>query len=119
MSASATGASPYDAPSFEAFWPSYVRMHTRPETQVLHAVATLSAITLVAAGVVTMRPSLVVLAPVVDYAVAQTSHRVFEKNRTTPWRHHAWHARAELRMLWLVLRGRMRAEVARHGAVDA
>lgn len=119
MTAPANGPSPYDAPSFEAFWPSYVRLHARPETQALHAVATLSAMSLAALGLVTLRPSLIALAPLVDYVIAQTSHRVFEKNRTTPWRHQAWHTRAELRMLRLVLRGRMRAEVAKHAAVEA
>jgi hypothetical protein len=33
---------PYSASSFEAFWPHYVRLHSRPETQRLHAVATLT-----------------------------------------------------------------------------
>ena len=52
-------------------------------------------------------------APLVDHAIAQVSHRLFEQNRTTPWRHPLWHARAEVRMLGMTLRGRMGAEVAR------
>jgi hypothetical protein len=104
---------PYASRSFEEFWPHYVRMHARPETQALHAVATLSAIALGGAAVVTRRPLLALAAPLVDYAIAQASHRVYERNVTKPWRHHAWHARAELRMLRLVLTGRMRAETRR------
>lgn len=98
---------PYAARTFEEFWPHYARMHAHPETQALHAVATLSCATLLALGVARRRPSLLVLAPLVDYAIAQSSHRLFERNRTTPWKNHAWHARAELRMLRRVLAGTM------------
>ena len=106
--------SAYDVRTFEEFWPHYVRLHTRPETQRLHAVASLSCIALLGAAVATKNPLFLVLAPLADYGVAQISHRLYEKNRTTPWRKQTWHTRAELRMLRLVLAGRMRAEVARH-----
>jgi hypothetical protein len=108
--------SPYDVQTFEDFWPHYVRLHTRPETQWLHALASASCLTLLVAGVATRQPLLLVLAPLADYLIAQASHRLFESNRTTPWMHQTWHTRAELRMLRLVVSGRMRAEVARHAA---
>ena len=104
---------PYAVPTFEEFWPHYVRLHRRPETQALHAVATLSCVSLLGAALVLRQPLLAVAAPLVDYAIAQASHRLFEKNRTTPWKRQLWHTRAELRMLRLVLTGRMRREVAR------
>jgi hypothetical protein len=105
--------SPYDASTFEEFWPHYVRLHTRPETQALHAVATLTCIGLVGAAVVLRNPLFALAAPLADHAIAQVSHRVFEANRTTPWKNQLWHTRAELRMLRLVLTGRMAGEVAR------
>ena len=97
----------YAVRTFEEFWPHYVALHSRPETQAMHAMATLTCGALVIAGVVTANPILVVLAPLADFAIAQTSHRLFERNQTTPWRNVAWHARAELRMLRLVLSGTM------------
>ena len=103
----------YSVCSFEDFWPHYVRLHTRPETHVLHAVATLSCLSLLGAAAIFRQPALAVAAPLVDFAIAQASHRLFEANRTTPWKNQVWHTRAELRMLRLVLTGRMRAEVAR------
>ena len=103
--------SPYSVTRFEDFWPHYVRLHTRPETHVLHAVATLSCLSLLAAAVVFRTPVLVFAAPIVDFVIAQASHRVFERNVTTPWKNQLWHTRAELRMLRLVLTGRMGAEV--------
>jgi hypothetical protein len=104
---------PYAVRTFEEFWPHYVRLHSKPETQALHAVASLTFGALALGGVALRKPLLIALAPLADYAIAQTSHRLFEKNRTAPWKNHAWHARAELRMLRLVLRGQMRAEVQR------
>lgn len=104
---------PYAVRTFEEFWPHYVRLHTRRETQALHAVATLSCVGLLAAAVVRRSPLLAIAAPLADYAIAQASHRVFEANRTTPWKNQVWHTRAELRMLRLVLTGRMAREVER------
>jgi hypothetical protein len=103
----------YAVRTFEEFWPHYVRLHTRPETHALHAVATLSCLTLLGASVVLRKPLLALAAPLADYAIAQLSHRVFEANKTTPWKNQLWHARAELRMLGLVVTGRMKNEVAR------
>jgi hypothetical protein len=104
-------ADPYAEGTFEGFWPHYVRLHTRRETHVLHAVATLSCAALLGAAALTRQPLLALAAPLADYLVAQSSHRLFEANRTTPWRKPQWHARAELRMLRLVLAGRMAREV--------
>lgn len=103
----------YAVTAFEDFWPHYVRLHTRPMTHSFHAVATLSCLGLLGAAVVTGQPLLALAAPLVNFAIAQASHRIFEKNATTPWRNQVWHTRAELRMLGLVLTGRMRAEVER------
>jgi hypothetical protein len=103
----------YDVATFEDFWPHYVRLHTRKETHALHALATLSCLSLLAAAVVLRQPLLAFAAPLADFAIAQTSHRLFEANRTTPWKNQLWHTRAELRMLRLVLTGRMAREVAR------
>jgi len=114
MSDRGPSADPYAVATFEAFWPHYVALHTRPATHMLHAVATLSCLGLLGAAVIMRQPLLALAAPLVDYAVAQTSHRLFEANRTTPWKSPLWHARAELRMLRLVLTGRMAREVDAH-----
>jgi hypothetical protein len=103
----------YAAPTFEDFWPHYVRLHTKPVTHVLHAAGSLACLACLVLAVALRAPYLVLLGPAADYALAQASHRLVEANRTTPWRNPLWHTRAEMRMLRLVLSGRMRAEVAR------
>jgi hypothetical protein len=109
-----SGGDAYAVRTFAEFWSHYVRLHTRRETQVSHAAATLSCLALLGAAAALRQPILAVAAPIVDYAVAQAGHRLFEQNRTTPWKNQVWHTRAELRMLRLVLTGRMHAEVERH-----
>ncbi|MCB9594598.1 MAG: DUF962 domain-containing protein [Sandaracinaceae bacterium] len=88
----------YEAETFEAFWLEYQRAHADPTTRRWHAVATITAGTLLAAGAITRSPLLLLAAPLADYAIAQTSHRAVEGNRTQPWRRPHWHARAELRL---------------------
>ena len=105
---------PYSVATFEDFWPHYVRLHTRPATQWLHAAATSAWVVCALAAFAAGDARWIVLAPAFDYAIAQTSHRIFEKNRTLPWQNAAWHTRAELRMLRFVVSGRMAAEVRRH-----
>jgi hypothetical protein len=99
-------SSPYDVATFEQFWPHYVRLHTRKATQRMHAAATLTCLGLLGAAVLLRSPWLAIAAPLCDYAIAQASHRLFETNRTTPWKNQLWHTRAELRMLRFVLTGR-------------
>ena len=106
-------ADPYEVASFEEFWPHYVRLHTRRETHVFHAVGSLACLGFLLIAALTGHPLLALMGPIADYGFSQASHRMFEANRTTPWKNQVWHTRAELRMLRLVLRGRMGAEVVR------
>jgi hypothetical protein len=103
----------YDAPDFESFWRAYVMAHRSPATQRAHAVATTLMLACVAQGVRTRRLRWFALAPLVDYVIAQSSHRVVEHNRTQPWRDTPRHLRAELRMWRYTLTGRMAREVER------
>ena len=88
-------------------------MHREPGTQRMHAVATTTALGLIGLGLARRQPLLIALAPIVDYAIAQASHRKIEGNTTKPWRHPLRHARAELRLWRLTLTGRVDAEVER------
>ena len=88
----------YDAEDFETFWQRYQRMHADPRTRAAHAVATGSAIALTAYGLWKRKRKWIFLAPLADYAIAQSNHRLIEKNRTTPLRRPLWHVRAELRL---------------------
>ncbi|HEU0034462.1 MAG TPA: Mpo1-like protein [Kofleriaceae bacterium] len=88
----------YDATTFEEFWQHYQELHASRQVRIAHAVATTSALGLLAASLVRRSWKLALAAPLVDYAIAQASHRR-ERVTTHPYRHPRWHLRAELR-LW-------------------
>jgi hypothetical protein len=104
---------PYSVTRFEDFWPHYVRLHSKPETQWCHAAATMTSTVLFALAISRKSLFLAVIAPLANHAIAQTSHRLFEKNKSTPWKNQIWHTRAEFKMLTLVLTGKMAAEADR------
>src|SRR5207253_1992726 len=81
------GMNPYRVAGFEEFWPWYVRMHSRPATQLLHALATAVAGTLLLSAIALRQPLLAVAAPAADYLIAQLAHRLWQRNATRPWRH--------------------------------
>jgi hypothetical protein len=94
----------YDADSFGEFWDRYEQLHANPRTRAAHAVATASALGLAALAFSRRSWRLALLAPVIDFTIAQLSHRVFDGTRTHPTRKPLWHARAEWRLFRNTLR---------------
>jgi hypothetical protein len=88
----------YDSQTFEEFWEHYQAMHQHPVTRAMHATATTSAIGLLVLALKRRSLALAIAAPIVDYAISQSSHRLFERNATKPYKRPLWHALAELRM---------------------
>ena len=76
-------------------------------------VATLAAVAWSIGVLVAGEAYLVLLAPVLAYAIAVPSHFLFEGNKPTVLGHPLWSAVADVRMCALLLAGRMGAEVAR------
>ena len=93
----------YTARSFGEFWDHYQELHAHPRTRAAHAAATAAAIGLLALAVSRRSLRLALLAPVVDYAIAQLSHRR-DGVKTHPYKRPLWHARAEWRLFRKSLR---------------
>lgn len=93
--------------TFEEFWPLYQKMHSRRATQIAHAIGSIGSLACIASGIALRKPLLIAAGPLFDYAISQASHRIFEKNKTMPWKNQFFHTRAEFRMLRLVLAGKM------------
>jgi hypothetical protein len=89
------------APSFEEFWPHYLAAHQNPINRALHCAGTLSAISAIAAGVITLNPLLVLAAIPIGYGPAWVGHFVFEKNRPATFAHPLWSLRGDFVMLRL------------------
>lgn len=88
----------YASKTFDEFWGYYQDIHASRSTRIAHAIGTTTAIALLASAVAKRSLKLAIAAPVIDYAIAQASHRA-EGTATHPLRKPLWHARAELR-LW-------------------
>jgi hypothetical protein len=99
-----TTESLYNATSFGEFWEHYQELHSHPKTRALHAVATASALGLLALAAARRSVKLAMLAPVVDYGIAQLAHRKIDRIKTQPFRRPVWHMRAEWRLFRSTLR---------------
>jgi hypothetical protein len=105
--------------TFEEFWPFYVKQHANKWNRRLHFAGTSLAVASAGLGVLTLRPSLVLLAPVLGYGPAWIGHFVVEGNKPATFHWPAWSLKADFIMWSKMLAGTMDAEVERVLAADA
>lgn len=98
--------------SFEEFWPFYLREHSKPRTRAFHYVGTSLVVALALAALVTGRWWLLLAMPVAGYAFAWVSHAAIERNRPATFTYPAWSFRADFKMWWLWLTGRLGPDLA-------
>jgi hypothetical protein len=96
--------------SFADFWPYYVRQHSRPRTRILHATGSVLAVATVGLALATSL-WLLLATPIVGYAFAWYAHFFVEKNRPATFAHPFYSLAADYRMVFLMMAGRMDAEV--------
>lgn len=99
--------------SFDDFWPYYVKAHQKPLTRALHMLGTTTGVACALAGLVTLNPLALVLAPVVGYGPAWIGHFFVEGNKPATFGHARYSLLADFKMLKLMLQGKMASEVAR------
>src|SRR5437660_2331840 len=105
------GVNAPDPETYEEFWPYYVSQHLHPATRAIHVGATSAAGVIGAAGIVSLNPLLVAVAPVVGYGPAWASHFLIEKNKPASFGHPVWSFRADLRQVRKFFTGRLEADV--------
>lgn len=101
--------------SFAEFWPYYVRAHSKPETRLLHATGS----TLAVLGVIlalSVNLWILLAVPIVGYGFAWYSHFFVEHNKPATFGHPFYSLFADYRMLFLMMAGRMKDEVAKYVA---
>jgi hypothetical protein len=99
--------------SFADFWPHYVTEHSQPATRMLHLLGTAVGIGLAAFLIVSGRWWLFFLGLIPGYGAAWIGHFFIEKNRPATFHHPLWSFMGDYKMIWLMLTGRMDAEVQR------
>ena len=99
--------------TYEEFWPYYVGEHSNATCRNLHFVGTSLAILNLVLAIVTLNPWHLLGAVISGYFFAWLGHFVFEKNRPATFTYPLWSLRGDFRMYFLMLTGRMSAEIAR------
>ena len=101
--------------TFAAFWPYYLREHSRPQTRALHYLGTTLVVALALFALLTGRWLLLALLPVAGYFIACLGHFGIEKNRPATFTYPLWSLAADFKMWWLWLTGRIGPELRRAG----
>lgn len=99
--------------SYRAFWPHYLREHSRAGTRLMHFVGTSLAVILVALAAVFGEPWLLLAALVSGYGFAWVSHMAIEHNRPATFRYPLFSLIGDFHMCALVWLGKLDAELAR------
>lgn len=101
--------------SFEQFWPFYLREHSKPRTRAMHYAGTTLVVAIAIVALATGRWWLLAAMPVAGYAFAWASHAAIERNRPATFTYPAWSLRADFKMWWLWLTGRLDRELREAG----
>jgi hypothetical protein len=101
--------------TYAGFWPVYLRAHSRPGNRRLHAIGTGVGLLLLAGAAGSGDWRLLPAAVAVGYGFAWAGHFLVEGNRPATFGHPLWSLFSDFRMLGLMLVGRLRPELDRHG----
>lgn len=105
--------------SFAEFWPYYLREHSKPRTRAYHYIGTSLVVALAAGAVVTRNWWLLAALPVAGYGFAWAGHALAEHNRPATFTYPSWSLRADFKMWWLWLTGRIEPELIAAGVSPA
>jgi hypothetical protein len=101
--------------SFGEFWPFYLQEHSKPRTRAFHYAGTSLVVLLAFAALLTGQWWLLLAMPVAGYAFAWASHAAIERNRPATFTYPLWSLRADFKMWWLWLTGRIGRELTAAG----
>ena len=105
--------------TFAEFWPFYLREHSKPRTRALHYVGTTLVVMLAIFALATANWWVLVALPIAGYFFAWIAHFGVEKNRPATFTYPAWSLKADFKMWWLWLTGRLGPELDRAGVARA
>jgi hypothetical protein len=101
--------------TYQAFWPFYLREHSKPVTRAFHYVGTTLGLACVVWAVLTLNPLWLFGLPLCGYFFAWVSHFGVEHNRPATFTYPLWSLYSDFRMYFLFLTGRLAPELRRAG----
>ena len=101
--------------SFAAFWPFYLREHSKPRTRALHYAGTSLVVAILALAIVSRRWWLLLLVPLAGYGFAWAAHFRVEKNRPATFTYPLCSLGADFKMWRLWPTRRLEAELDKAG----
>ena len=98
--------------TYAAFWPYYLREHSKAATRGWHYAGSAMVLVLLAAGILS-DPWWLLAIPLTGYGFAWTAHFFIEKNRPATFTYPLWSLFSDFRMFGLWLTDRLRAHLER------
>lgn len=97
---------------YESFWVFYVSEHRDATCRRLHFAGTLLFFSFLSLALF-VSPWFFLACPLAGYGFAWAGHYIFEKNRPATFTYPLWSLRADFRMFFWTIAGKMPGEIAR------
>ena len=104
--------------TYAAFWPYYLREHSKPATRNIHFLGTALATSGAVALIVTGNWWFLAAALIGGYAPAWIGHFFIEHNRPATFTYPLWSLVSDYRMAWAWITGRIGTELERAGVAE-
>jgi len=101
-------------PTYEEFWPHYLRMHSKRETRLLHFAGIFLGACSIIKGVFAFKVGWILIAPLIGYTFAWFAHVFIERNQPATFEYPLWSLRGDFQMLKLWLTGQLSDELIRN-----
>jgi len=105
---STSAPGPQQIKSFEDFWPFYLREHSNRTNRRWHFIGTLTVHVVFACILVSWSWKWLWTLPLIGYGLAWGGHFIFEKNRPATFKYPLWSLRADFKMFYQILLGKMK-----------
>lgn len=102
--------------TFDEFWPFYLQEHAKPVTRGLHYVGTSLVFVVAAFALASGNLWWLFAMPLAGYFFAWLAHFTVEKNRPATFTYPGWSLKADFKMYFLWLTGRLGPELRKAGS---
>ncbi len=97
--------------SYKVFWPFYLREHSHPVNRRLHYIGTTLVLLILALGLLNEKYIWLWAIPIIGYGFAWVGHFKIEKNKPATFKYPFWSLISDFRMYFLMLSGKLKAEL--------